>query len=65
MMKDGPGEQPDISRTTKKHIKHLSLHVRDAAEIANPGLAFTATQADAHQQHLRVLLHSWVTDRCQ
>ena len=23
-MKDGPGEQPDISRTTKNHIKHLS-----------------------------------------
>ena len=57
-MKDGPGEQPDISRTTENHIKHLSSHVRDAAEIANPGLASTATQDDAHQQPLRVLLHS-------
>ena len=65
MMKDGPGEQPDISRTTKNHIKHLSSHVRDAAEIANPGLASTATQDDAHQQPLRVLCHSWVTDECQ
>ena len=55
---DRPGEQPDISRTTKNHIKHLSSHVRDAAEIANPGLASTATQDDAHQQPLRVLLHS-------
>ena len=64
-MKDGPGEQPDISRTTKNHIKHMSSHVRDAAEIANPGLASTATQDDAHQQPLRVLLHSRVTDRCQ
>ena len=65
MMKDGPGEQPDISRTTKNHIKLLSSHVRDAAEIANPGLASTATQDDAHQQPLRVLLHSQVTDGCQ
>ena len=65
MMKDGPGEQPDISRTTKNHIKHLYLHVRDAAEIAIPGLASTATQDDAHQQPLSVLLHSQMTDRCQ
>ena len=57
-MKDRPGEQPDTSRTTKNHIKHLSLHVRDAAETANPGLASTATQDNAHQQPLRVLLHS-------
>ena len=64
-MKDGPGEQPDISRTTKNHIKHLSSHVRDAAEIANPGLDSTATQGNAHQWPLRVLLHSRVTDGCQ
>ena len=62
MMKDGPGGQPNISRTTKIHIKHLSLHVMDAAEIANQGLASTATQDDAHQQALRVLLHSRPTD---
>ena len=64
-MKDGPGEQPVIRRTTKTHIKHLSSHARVAAEIANPGLASTATQDSAHQQPLRVLLHSQSTDGCK
>ena len=58
MMKDRPGEQPVISRTTKTHIKHLSSYARVAAMIANPGLASTATQDDVHQQPLRVILHS-------
>ena len=65
MMKDGPGEQPVISRTTKTHIKHQSSHARVATEIANPGLASTATQDDAHQQPLRMLPHSQSTVRCQ
>ena len=65
MMKDRPGEQSVISRTTKTHIKHLSSHARVAAEIANPGLVSTATQDNAHQQPLRVLLHSQLTDGCQ
>ena len=64
-MKDGPGEQPVISRSTKTHIKHLSSHARVAAEIANPGLASTATKDGAHQQPLMVLLHSQSTDGCQ
>ena len=58
MMKNRPGEQLVISKTTKIHIKHLSSLARVAAEIANPGLACTVTQDDAHQQPLRVLLHS-------
>ena len=61
-MKDGTGEHPVISMTTKTHIRHLSSHARVAAEIANPGLVFTATQEDAHQQPLTVLLHSQSTD---
>ena len=65
MMKDGPGEQLVISKTTKTCIKQLSLHARVAAEIVNSGLASTATQDDAHQQAFRVLLHSQLTDRCQ
>ena len=48
-MKDGPEEQPVNSKTTQTHIRHLSLHARAAAKIANPGLASTATQDDAHQ----------------
>ena len=48
-MKDGPGELPVNSRTTQTYIWHLSSHVRASEEIANPGLAFTATQGDAHQ----------------
>ena len=56
MMKDGPGEEPVISSTTKTHIKHLPSHARVATEIANSGLASTATHDDAHQQPLRVLL---------
>ena len=65
MVKDGPGEQSVISKTTKTCIKCLSSHARVSAETANPGLASTATQDDAHQQPLRVLLHSWLTDGCQ
>ena len=65
MMKDEPGEQLVISKTTKTHIKHLSSHARAAAEIANPELVSTATQDDAHQQPLRMLLHSQSTDGCQ
>ena len=65
MMKNGPGEQPVISRTIKTHIKHLSSHARVAAELANPGLASEATQDNPHQQPLRVLLHSQSTDGCQ
>ena len=65
MMKDGSGEQQIISRSTKTHIKHLSLHARVAAEIENPGLASTAKKDDAHQQPVRVLLHSRSTDGCQ
>ena len=63
-MKDRLGEQPVICRTTNTHIRHLSLHDRVATEIANPGLASIATQDDAHQQPLMVLLHSWLTDGC-
>ena len=48
-MKDGPGDQPGNSMTTQTHIRHLSLHARAAAEIANQALASTATQDDAHQ----------------
>ena len=65
MKKEAPGEQLVISRTTKTHIKHLSSHAGVAAEIANPGLASTATQDDAHQQPLRVLLHNRSTDEWQ
>ena len=64
MMKDGPGEQPFISRSIKTNIRHLSSCARVAAEIANPGLASTATQDNAHQQPLMVLLHSQLTDGC-
>ena len=64
-MKDSQGEESVISRTTKTHIKHQSSRARVAAEIANPGLASTATQDDGHQQPLRVLLHIQLTDGCQ
>ena len=49
MIKDGPREQSVNSRTTQTHIRHLSSHARDAAEIANPELASIVTQDDAHQ----------------
>ena len=56
MMKDGPGEQPFNSKTMQTHIRHLSSHARAVAEMANPGLASTATQDDVHQQPLMGLL---------
>ena len=58
MMKGRPREQQVISRTIKTNIRHLSSHARVAAEIANPGLASTATQDDAHQQPPTVLFQS-------
>ena len=57
-MKDRPGEQTVNSRSTQTNTKHPSLHARAAPEISNSGLASTATQDDARQWPLTVLLRS-------